>query len=90
MGFAADRLLEVVAGVGDAIHNPQMGMGMDRLGRRGGPEKLGDLLMAVFFCLLGKGKIFAVGLGFPGKSLLQPLLRLASLEYRHVLSPLSA
>jgi hypothetical protein len=53
-----------------------MGVGVDGLGLGRGAEELGGLGKALLVRLLGKGKLFAVGLGFAGKGFFQVLLGL--------------
>jgi hypothetical protein len=67
VGLAGDGGLEVLLGGADALHQPQVGVGVDGLGGGGGAEQLGHARFAVGLGLVGKGEIFAVGLGFPGK-----------------------
>ena len=68
MGFAGDGILQVVRGALDLAEDLQVRMGMNgfRFGCRS--KQSGRLREAVFFRLLGIGKVFAVGLRFPAKA----------------------
>ena len=69
MGFAGDGILQVVRGALDLAEDLQVRMGMNgfRFGCRS--KQSGRLREAVFFRLLGIGKVFAVGFEIPRQKL---------------------
>ena len=68
IGFTGNGILKIGGGVADFLRVAQMSMSMDGFSFGCGAEKLGNLGFAFLVGFLCVGEIFAVGLGFTGKS----------------------
>ena len=74
VGLAVDGLLEILLRGPDPLELPQVGVGVDRLRLRRGPEQLRRLFEPLLLGLLRESEIFPVGLGLSGEGLLQIFL----------------
>ena len=68
IGFTGNGILKIGGGVADFLRVAQMSMSMDGFSFGCGAEQLGNLGFAFLVGFLCVGEIFAVGLGFTGKS----------------------
>jgi len=69
--FPGDGDLQVRLGVGDAVHDAQVGMGVDRLGRRCRAEQPGDLRESLGVGLGRERKVFPIRLTLARESRLK-------------------